>query len=361
MYPPEPGGPGTYAKILYDGFLELGILVEVINFEDVRRFPKGVSHLIYFFKLMRIAGSCDVLYALDPVSVGLPALIAARLRGKHFFLKVVGDYAWEQSVQRFGVTHMLDTFVKRTEGYPPLVLWLKWIESFVAKGAKQIVVPSNYLKTIVEAWGVRTDKIVVIPNAYDGVEVTARREVLRDMLKFKGTLMMSAGRLVPWKGFAGLIKLVPNLKKQFPDLKLLIAGSGPDYEKLERLAEELGIAEDVILTGSLERDVLSRYIKVADVFTLNTSYEGFSHQLLEVMAVGTPLVTTRVGGNPELVEHEKNGLLVKRGNAKELETALLRVLHDKALATRLAQNGRKRIREFGKERMVKDTIKVFKK
>jgi glycosyltransferase involved in cell wall biosynthesis len=92
---------------------------------------------------------------------------------------------------------------------------------------------------------------------------------------------------------------------------------------------------------------------------LNTSYEGFSHQLLEVMAVGTPLITTSVGGNIELVEDKKDGLLVSHNNKQDLTSALATVLGDRAFSKQLSSNAFKKVEQFSEKRMISELIDVL--
>src|SRR3970282_2746467 len=99
-------------KILNDELPKRGIEAVVLSFDEVRHLPKVVSHILYFAKIFTKGHDCDIIYAQDPVSVGLPAFLAAAVLRKKFFLKVVGDYSWEQGVQRFGVDESLDDFVK---------------------------------------------------------------------------------------------------------------------------------------------------------------------------------------------------------------------------------------------------------
>src|SRR3989338_11012397 len=108
LYPPEIGGPATYAKLLEEGLPGKGIEVELVKFSEVRHLPRLIRHYAYYRRVLRAAKSADVVLALDPVSVGLPAMWAAKRAGKSFVVKIVGDYAWEQGQQRFGVMQNLD-------------------------------------------------------------------------------------------------------------------------------------------------------------------------------------------------------------------------------------------------------------
>lgn len=362
LYPPDIGGPATYAKTLEEELGKRGVTVLVVSFHTVRYLPKGLSHIVYAVKLFRALEGADVLLALDPVSVGFPAALMTLVRGKKFVVKIVGDYAWEQGRQRFGVKDNLDEFVKKPSNkFLAQVVFLRMIQKFVASRADRIIVPSNYLKGIIFAWGIHEKKIEVVYNAFDGIpELGAQRDV-RASLSITGMNILSAGRLVPWKGFNTLIALMPQLQKSFPEIKLFIAGSGPLLEELKAQIKDSGLADAVTLLGDVEHEKLMGYIRAADCFVLNTGYEGLSHQLLEVLAVGTPIVTTNVGGNPELIEDNVTGKLVDYDDHEALRLAIINVLLDTAQAQKIADAGKVFVARFTVPLMVDGTLLVLTK
>lgn len=117
IYPPSIGGPATYSKLLFDNLPKQGIDVSVLSYDQVRHLPKGLSHLTFFLKLFSVAKRSKIVFAQDPVSVGLPTLIFCKLTGKKFFIRIAGDYAWEQSVNRFGVKDSIDDFQNKKYGF----------------------------------------------------------------------------------------------------------------------------------------------------------------------------------------------------------------------------------------------------
>jgi glycosyltransferase involved in cell wall biosynthesis len=355
IYPPDIGGPASYSKALFDELPKKGIEALVLSFGEVRHYPKVIRHFAYFFKTISRARGCDIIYAQDPVSVGLPAVVAAKILRKKFILKVVGDYAWEQGVSRFEVKDLLDEFSRKFGGYGLAVFILKRIETYVAKRAEKIVVPSKYLKQIVSNWGIDKNKITVVYNSFDGEIQNDTENVPRERIIF------SAGRLVPWKGFLTLIALMPRLIRHFPEIKLIIAGEGSERRKLERAIKELSLSSSVFLAGPLSQEKLFKYIRSASVFVLNTAYEGFSHQLLEVMALGTPVVTTDIGGNPEVIENEKNGLLVKLDDRDAIVRSVEKILLNEAFSGELTENARRTVALFNRERMINETVKILQR
>ena len=283
LYPPESGGPATYTKLLEERLPAYGFEVSVLPFSTVRHLPKRKRHFAYFKKCLEMAEHADVVYAQDTVSVGFPAAFAAKMAGKKFVVRVPGDYSWEQARQRFGVTDELDAFQKKY--YGPRVILLRLLQKFVVRRARVVIVPSIYMQRIVFGWGARSMLI------YNGIGLPV--PAIEPKGRPGGFLVVSAGRNVPWKGFEGLKRVVGREQ----NWHLFIADGLPR-------AEALGWA------------------KVADVFVLNSTYEGLSHQLIEVMSLGTPIVATAVGGNPELITDRVEGLLIPPNNDNALYLAL---------------------------------------
>lgn len=360
VFPPEGGGPATYSKTLVEELPKRGFEVSVLAYRKVRKYPKFLRHAAYFFKLLArtLRFKPDVIYAQDPLSVGLPSALVALVTRTKFVIKIVGDYAWEQASQRFGYAGTIEQFQSSHSGHPMSTL-LQALERWVARRALRVVVPSKYLGRIIEQWGISKKKIEVVYNGIEA-EPVGLKQVIRGLLRFKGKLVISTGRLVPWKGFEALIRVHAALKKNREDLTLLIVGTGPDQKKLENLAQELGVGDSVIFTGNVERAVALRYMRAADVFALNTSYEGFSHALLEASTVGVPIVTTKIGGNSELIEDNVNGYLVKPDDEAALRHRIEKLLASPEARVRIAANAKKRVEKFSIARMVDETAAVLR-
>lgn len=361
MYPPQVGGPATRTAIFEKKLPEMGIDISVAKFGSVLKYPKVIRHILYFFMLIGKGLRADTILAQDPVSTGFPALLASRVLGKKFVLIIVGDYAWEQGSQRSGVTDLLDVFSTEYEKYPFLVRLLKKTQFFVASHADRIIVPSFYLKKIVTNWGIQEDKIAVVYNSFDPPKIPADKQSLRTKLDLSGHVLVSAGRLVPWKGFATLISsIMPALVKEFPDAKLFILGDGPDKAHLENLIHNHSMTEHIVLTGKKPQAELFEYIRAADVFVLNTSYEGMSHQLLEVMALETPIVTTNITPNLEVVDADRSGILVPYNDVDKMTESIVRILRDRAWAQNLTEHGKEKIKNFTEEKMLAEISHLLK-
>jgi glycosyltransferase involved in cell wall biosynthesis len=359
IYPPQIGGPATYAKLLVDELPRRGVSLVLEKFSDVDSFPKGIRHLVYFWRVFRQSKDTQLIFAQDAVSVGLPAYCAAVLRRKKFFLRLGGDQAWEQAQVRFGVTEALDEFVASKKKYPLAIQLIRSVQIFVAKRADRIIVPSKYLGGIIEAWGVSKAKIVVVHNTFDAPSLSDARASLKRELGLQEHVLVSAGRLVKWKGFGGLLNVMPAIIKAFVDARLYIIGEGPERAALEEKIKALHLQDRITLLGALPQEHLFRYIKAADVFVLNTGYEGLSHQLLEAMALGTPIVTTSIPGNAEMIEHKTTGILVGFNKENELSSGIRDALSGTKDIDAMAARAKEKAASFSKERMLEKTLAVL--
>ncbi|MEK7642965.1 MAG: glycosyltransferase family 4 protein [Patescibacteria group bacterium] len=358
MYPPAIGGPATYTATMVRELTRRGVMVRVVTYGDkqtlqdrgvpffivTRNRFKSVQYFRYARAVIRCARDADIIYAQDPVSAGLPAALAAFILRKPFLLKIVGDYAWEQS----GTRDLLDDFLTRSYGFRVSIL--RAIERWVASRARIVIVPSQYLRSIVIRWGIHEDQIVVVPN---GVEpfVSASREDARSKFVLHGNVILSVGRLVWWKGFHTLIRAARALK----NVTVVIVGDGPERTSLEK--EAVGVPVHFI--GASDKKTLAEYFAAADIFVLNTAYEGFSHQLLEVMAAGVPVITTSAGGNREIVRHEQNALNIEYDDERALAEAVERLIKDESLGDTLSKNARIDSSKYTVSRMVDETMEIF--
>ena len=266
----------------------------------------------------------------------------------------------EQGQQRFGVSDTLDVFIEKNKKYNFKVRVLVWIQGLVASHARLIITPSDYLKGIVKCWGISEEKIHTIYSALFPLTVSESKDEVREMLNYEGLVLVTAGRLVPWKGIDTLISLVEELHKEVGTITLVIAGDGPLLQEYKKQADALGVSDYVRFVGNLPKDTLGRAIKGADVFVLNSSYEGMSHQLLEVMDLGVPIVTTDVGGNPEHIVDGVTGFLVPYNDKEALLNAIMRLHADKKLSAEITERAKLRVRDFEKKKVVNELVAVLK-
>jgi len=368
IFPPDIGGPATYVKNIADEFTRQDHIVRVITYSnqkmedkeeyEIFRIKRGRNklwrYLKYFFTVLRRASWADVIYVQDAVSAGLPTVYANIFLRKKIVLKVVGDYAWEQAQNQFDVRDDLDAF--QHQKYDNRIEFWRRVQKFVAKKSAAIITPSEYLKKIVKCWGESDEKIKVIYNSFNEPEEIGENIDVPD-----GEIIFTAGRLVPWKGIDTLIKIMPRIIEKRPEAKFLIAGDGPEREGLQNLIVEKGLEDKVKLLGRIEHSKLLDYLKKSNLFILNSSYEGLSHQILEAMWTGVPITVSCVGGNPEVIENEKSGLLFEYNNRDEIIDAAVKILSNNELANQFSENALRKLKQFSFDDMVKKTLFVLKK
>ncbi len=157
--------------------------------------------------------------------------------------------------------------------------------------------------------------------------------------------ILAVGRLAPVKGLHVLIGAVERLVHQNRNVRLRIAGDGPERARLENEAARRGIAEHVMFEGWCNPDQLRALYSNADVFALASFAEGIPVVLMEAMAMEIPCVATWITGVPELIRHEIDGLLVPPASEEELARALARLMDDSDLRLRLGKSARQRVLE----------------
>lgn len=359
VYPPDIGGPATYSKLLHDELPKRGYEIKILSFGEVRNLPKIIRHIVYFFKVLKKSRGCKAIFSQDPVSAGLPSMIAAKIARKKFLLRVAGDYAWEQAVQRFGVKDSIDDFQNKKYGFS--VEFLRKIQKFVANHSDRVITPSVYFKKLVERWLKNYEKVTVV---YNGIKLADEKSDKRQCREELGIgrdskIIISAGRMVPWKGFKTLIEVTGELESKTPNLFLVILGDGPDRKELETEAEKMRVKDRVIFTGSVPRDVMFKYLYAADIFVLNTSFESFSFQVVEAMNCGLPVVTTKVGNLEEIIDDKVNGLLVPYNDKMELGRAISLLFSDNSLRDRISKEAEIKSKNFSIENTMQNLIRVL--
>jgi len=211
-------------------------------------------------------------------------------------------------------------------------------------------------------------KVGVIYNGID-LDVTASQrhkvsEIKEEIgVKKEDLIVMHVGCLTPVKDHTTLIRAFARIvrtqaKADEPGVKLVLVGDGPLRQELESLAAALGLREagaqadnKVLFLG--EREDARALLPAADICVLPSLSEGLSNSILEYMAAGKPVIATRVGGNPELIDDGVNGILVAKQDAEGLFTALKDLIDDKKKRKRMGAESLHRIREFEMEKMVR--------
>jgi glycosyltransferase involved in cell wall biosynthesis len=340
IWPPDVGGPASHAPALAAHLRAAGHGVEVVTTAEAspaaeaypvhwarRSLPRGVRHAEVARLVARCAQRADVVYATSMVRRAAAGAAVAR---RPLVVKLVADEAFERARRAGAFEGTLDEFQAA-----PAARRLQLLQASRTKAlrrAVRVVTPSAYLRDVALGWGLDPARIEVVPNPAPEIGTLPDRSALRAELGVDGTVFAFAGRLTPQKSLGTALEA---LRDAGAAASLLVLGDGPERARLERLAAELELGGRVRFLGAGTRDDVLRLFRAADCALLVSAWENMPHTVLEALAVGTPVISTAVGGVPEVVTDGENGLLVAPGSVSALAEALRRVAGDQTLLERL--------------------------
>ncbi len=362
IFHPEPGGPATYLREILPALQARDWSPSVLTYGEAHRetYPYPVTRVPrralplrlwqYRRQAKSLAARADLIYA-HTVDLPVPWGHTPRV------IKIVGDQAWERCIRRGWIppTTDVDAFQQGDFGF--LARQQRGARSRQVRAFTGVIVPSDYLKRMVHGWGVPEQRIHVIYNAIPPTPETLpdSQQAARARLGWDDApTILTAARLHPWKGVDHLLSALRTV----PEVRLLVAGDGPERSRLAALGEQLG--GRVTFLGQVSRERLALMMRAADYFALYSGYEGLPHSLLEALRVGTPVIASEKGGNPEVVQHGVNGLLVPYVDVQAL-SGVLREAFAPGKRDALAANSAIGMERFAFPRMVAETDRVLRR
>ncbi len=229
-------------------------------------------------------------------------------------------------------------------------------------GVKRYLAVSRRIRDVLIEDGVEPQRVEVV---YSGLDLAHLQIGDGDRWRRKlsigpdGFLVGNVASLAPHKAQTYLLQAAQEVLSKFPKVRFVLVGEGELAGELRREIRDLNLEGKVILTG-FQRDMASLYAAL-DLFVLSSYLEGLCTSLLEAMFYGVPLVATRTGGIPEIVEDGVNGWLVPPRDAEALARAIKRLLIDRELAQRFSTQGKIMVRKFGIQETVRKTEEVYQK
>jgi len=213
-----------------------------------------------------------------------------------------------------------------------------------------LAVSADDRRKMIEIERIDPSRIQVLPNGIPVPKVSGN-DVRRELgIPADALLIGSVGNLRPQKAYDVLVRAAAILHEEHPHLRVVIVGEGSERSLLEALIAELGLAETVLLLGE-RRDALD-VVNAADIAVNSSSFEGSPLSVLEYMALEKPIVATRVGGTPDLIEDRVQGRLVAPGDPMALAAAISELLVDRSFARRLGKAaGERQRQEYGLDAM----------
>jgi len=369
IFPPDLGGPAVYVPSLAKYLSEQGHDVKVIAFcesQEHEGYPYEVitiprcwlplRYLKSFWAVLKHAKDDDIIYVNEHLA--LVVALAGRIMGKTMVERICVDGTWEISHRLGWHKDSITDYVKRKYGVKVYmarrlqIMWWSWM--------KYIIAPSRFLENIALYYGMPSQKMRQINNAYHGPEdpITSRDQARDDLgIDPSEKVILTICRLMIWKGVDGIIKALSQMPE---DHKLYVLGDGDELDTWTGLAKSLGIGDRVIFKGNVPYEKVPLYLNAADVFVLNSNYEGLSHTLLEVMWNGLPAVVTNVCGNTELIEDGHNGFGIPFNRPEIIKEKVLEILNNPDLAETFSSRSKEKARDFARTKIFQDTENLFK-
>lgn len=206
--------------------------------------------------------------------------------------------------------------------------------------------------TVCEVYNRKSNETPII---YNGINLDKCERKSEYQLNQK-IRILHIGRFADVKNHRGLIEAFDIFQKKYKNSELLLIGEGELRNSMEAMVDQLDLANKVKFLG-LKSEVCS-YLKHSDIFVLPSFYEGIPMSLIEAMGTGIPIVATKVGGIPDMLESEKNALLVDV-NSEMIANACERIVEDHFLREKIGSNALVAAEEFSSIKMANEYIKVY--
>ena len=346
----QAGSEGSFfeeAREKKINFIRAPFLVrEISPFKDLLAF----FHLLFLFSSRRFS-----IVHLHTSKAGVLGVLAARLAGVPVII-----------YSSHG--HIFDSRAK-IRGLPPRLLnFLFWIRKKIYDLSDRVIVLTSEDSKEQERLGLGTHgKFKIIPNAIDLKRFSRTRtrvaslESLRRALDLKAgdfPILLCVARLSPEKGVEHLIRAVPLLTAKLPHLKLWIAGDGPERKNLEKLADALKLKGRIHFLG--RRHDVPELLALADIFILPSLYEAMGIAIAEAMAAGLPVIATKVGGVPGIIDDGVHGILVEPQSPEALAEAIEHLAADRTLRERMGANAFERAQQlFSMNTMIHSVTELY--
>lgn len=347
-FPPRKGGIQTFVEQLVCQMYPKSIVVITSDWPGAKEYDAKLP-----FDVKRISGS--VLLPTPRRIKQIKRLIKQYDCDQVLFGALAPLALMSQSLKRAGIKNIVALTHGHEAGWAKIPV-LRFLLSRCAKNVDVITYLTKYTKEQIEPLLPNSTKLVQLTPAVDSNRYAPlnnnQREVIRARFNLVDNIvLLGVSRLMPRKGFDSVIKVMPNLVSEFPNLKFVVVGGGPDRNRLVRLAKRYGVANSVIFIGSVAHQDLADIYNIADVFVMpcrtrfaGLDVEGFGIVYLEAAACGVSVIAGTSGGAPEAVIESETGLVADK---ESLESAIQKLLRDKSLRDQFGQAGRNWVmREF---------------
>lgn len=383
-YAPVSGGTGAYVNYLSKRLIRRGTQVYIITGHEENKEVKmegngrifflktlkspGIKSLFFFGSTLKKLKEINARFDIDIVHANLPLIPNFAIPqdfGNILISTVHSTWKGEAEAISHEPFKRLNPNEKMMVSFNPI---LRLFESRLLQRSKKIIAVSEYTKReLLSHYKVKSRKIQVIHNGVNTQRFRPpkdKNKIKTQMgFKKKDKIILYVGRLYSRKGLYTLIQAIPRVTRRYKDVKFVIAGEGLHNERknLANFAAKLGVKGKTSFTGYFPDEELPKLYQASDIFLFPTLYENLPFAVLEALSTGLPVVTTKVGGIPEVITDGKNGFLVEPANPEKLADRISSLLDDSEKASEMGKLGRKVVEEkFDWEHIVDKVVKVYK-
>ncbi|MFZ9283247.1 MAG: glycosyltransferase family 4 protein [Candidatus Nanopelagicales bacterium] len=341
-FPPRKGGIQTFIEQLLSQQYPRSLVVFTSNWTGAAEYDATLP-----YDVIRIRGK---LLLPTPKRIREAKKLAKRYDCDQVLFGALAPLGlMSGSLKRFGIKNIVAITHGHEAGWAKIPL-LRTLLKLSAAKVDVVTYLTQYTKEIILPLLKSETKTIQLTPAVDVTRYQPANPTLRMELKKKyhlenNLVLLGLSRLMPRKGFDSIIKLMPRLIAEFPELKFVVAGGGPDKDRLIKLAKKFNVSDRVLFLGSIPYDELPQVYQMADVFAMpcrtrffGLDVEGFGIVYLEAAATGLPVIAGNSGGAVEAVLPGITGELAERNN---LEKKLRQLLQDEQLRERYGQQGRR--------------------
>lgn len=237
------------------------------------------------------------------------------------------------------------------------------IEKFSSFLVDQYIAVSNAVKNkYVTVAKIKPEKITVIHNGIDlkKFQLKEKKEAVRKKLGLPvdDVIIGYAAKMRPERNHSALIESIGLLKKYYPNIRLVLAGNGPEKDNLVKLVKELKIDDNVIFLG--QRNDIPEILNSLDIFVSPSQYEGMSIAILEAMGAGLPIIASDIEPNRELIENDKDGILIDQNKPKSIAEKIQLLIEDIETRKNLINSVKNKIKLFSLEKTVSGLNGTYK-
>ncbi|MDQ3005536.1 MAG: glycosyltransferase family 4 protein [Chloroflexota bacterium] len=317
----------------------LGLPVDLIPIRNLRQ-PLNLIHILRYLRLHR------------------PQLLHTQLE----FADILGTLAAKLlGIPSVSTVHTLDVFPEKKSAWGRMKL--RWF--LLGRFCDRVIAVSEKTRLhYLQSGGLPHDKVITLYNGVDisrfkNMDATQTGKLKRELqLPLNSRIIMTVAVLREPKGIQFMIRALPGILEQCPDVHYLIVGDGVHRATLSDLAAGLSIKDHITFAG--HRTDIPNLLASCDIFVLPTLKDALPTVLIEALAAEKPIIASDVGGVPEIIESGVNGLLVEPGDPSKLADACLQLLKDNALRSQIVQAGSATLRQrFSIDLQIEQLSRVY--